>query len=247
MPQPLILVGPHESAPPAPLMQPSTSGYLHLAAVVDPPRQPGPPFPRPSARRSLLLSRLPTLARGLDAHPDVQRTTIYRAVLVPPAPRGQGVAAARADVVVLVETVSPERTGGVQASAAYQSLTTALAEVAREVHVTTAGCLRRVAEVDKTRPGLFLFNYFTAPDAAVAVQLWERLAGWYAAHTGLDNSTVLAPTGETDFVFVNHARWDTSLPRFLARQFLKRSFWTFVRANLNANRVVARPVLYRLA
>jgi hypothetical protein len=43
---------------------------------------------------------------------------------------------------------------------------------------------------------------------------------WYQAETGLDNSTLLAPIeGETsDFVIVNHARWDSSLFSVLAKQ-----------------------------
>jgi hypothetical protein len=45
----------------------------------------------------------------------------------------------------------------------------------------------------------------------------------------------------------NNARWDESLPRFLWRQFSRKSFRTYVLANLEANRVGAMPVLYRLA
>ena len=104
-----------------------------------------------------------------------------------------------------------------------------------------------LGEVDKTRQGLFLFNYFVADDAAVALQLWEHLAGWYAVETGLDNSTLLEPLGDADYVFVNHARWDDSLPRFLFRQLTKPSFRTYLLANLQANRTRAMPILYRLA
>ena len=81
----------------------------------------------------------------------------------------------------------------------------------------------------------------------VALQLWDYLAGWYAAETGLDNSTLLEPIGEADYVFVNHARWDSSLPRFLLRQLTKPSFRTYVLANLRANRTVAMPILEQLA
>jgi hypothetical protein len=48
-------------------------------------------------------------------------------------------------------------------------------------------------------------------------------------------------------VFVNHARWDMSLPRFAARQFGKRTFYTYVLANLRANATAAMPILYHLA
>src|SRR6266508_1996054 len=94
----------------------------------------------------------------------------------------------------------------------------------------TARCVRRIGDVDKTRQGLFLFNYFVADDARVALQLWDYLAGWYAVETGLDNSTVLEPLVDADYVFVNPARWDHSLPRFLLRQLTKPSFRTYMLA-----------------
>ena len=52
----------------------------------------------------------------------------------------------------------------------------------------------------------------------------------------MDNSTLLGPVGPSDYVFVNHARWDISLPRFAARQFGKRTFYSYVLANLMPTR-----------
>lgn len=95
--------------------------------------------------------------------------------------------------------------------------------------------------------GLFLFNFFAAEDPRVALDLWEHLAAWYAVETGMDNSTLLGPVGPGDYVFVNHARWDMSLPRFAARQFGKRTFYSYVLANLHANGTASMPILYRLA
>ncbi len=94
-------------------------------------------------------------------------------------------------------------------------------------------------------PGLFLFNHFTADDPEVAARL--ELIGWYAAETGLDNSTLLQPIGDAPYALVNHARWDHGLVRFAAHQFTKPSFLTFVRANLRANDTESMPVLYKLA
>ena len=81
----------------------------------------------------------------------------------------------------------------------------------------------------------------------MALQLWDSLAGWYAAETGLDNSTLLEPIGEADYVFVDHARRDASLPRLMLRQLTKPSFRTWVLANLQANQTIAMPILHRLA
>jgi hypothetical protein len=48
-------------------------------------------------------------------------------------------------------------------------------------------------------------------------------------------------------VVINHARWDGSLLGFAARQFTKKSFRTYMVANLDAHNVGAMPILYRLA
>jgi len=46
---------------------------------------------------------------------------------------------------------------------------------------------------------------------------------------------------------INHARWDHSLPVFMARQLPKRTFRSYMLANLRAHHLSAMPVLYRLA
>lgn len=216
-----------------------TSGYLHLGAAVAPPT--GPPFVRPDARRSALLAQLAELAAEVERLDTVRRASLYRAVLVPP------IGTARYDVAMLVETSAPEALADVQASVPVAKVRAALDEVATDVHVMAARCVRSLGEVDRTRQGLFLFNHFTAADPAIALPLWEHLAGWYAARTGLDNSTLLAPVEPDDYVLVNHARWDKGPLRLAVEQFARPSFHRYVRANLRAHDVVAMPVLYRLA
>lgn len=109
--------------------------------------------------------------------------------------------------------------------------------------------VRRIGDVDKTRAGTFLFNYFVGDDPAVVLELWDYLAGWYEIETGMDNSTLLAPIDaqQSDYVIVNHARWDAHPLRLVLRQLSKRSFRSYMLANLEANHVGAMPVLYRLA
>jgi hypothetical protein len=230
------------------LIEPPPLGYIHVAAAVDPP--PGrAPFPGRSERKAVLLSRLKTLARQLESLPEVVKATVYRAILIPP-PSGDARQArhpARYDVVVLIETTSPEVIGEVQATEAYKALLEAVTGTAGDLHVMTARCVRRVGDVDKTRQGLFLFNYFVAEDRAVALDLWDQLAGWYAVETGMDNSTLLEPIGDADYVFVNHVRWDYGVPRFMARQFGKPSFYSYVLGKLRAGHTGSMPLLYRLA
>lgn len=244
----LTIVNSHPKYPRVGLIDPPPTGYLLLAAVVEP-TVGRTPFPRGGPRKAALLAELKSLAARLERLEAVTKATIYRAVLIPPPGREvlqMAVRPARYDVAALVETTTVDVLGEVEGSPEYRKLHDALSAAAREEYEMPARCLRRVGDVDKTRPGLFLFNYFVAEDPAVALELWEHLAAWYAVETGMDNSTLLGPLGPADYVFVNHARWDMSMPRFAARQFSKRSFYTYVLANLRANATAAMPILYHL-
>jgi hypothetical protein len=240
------------------LLEPATLGYIHVAAEVRPRRllllRSLQRLPA-GREKSALLGRLTELARQLEQQDAVEKVTILDALAIAPArsaylkERGDAIRVPRFDVVVLIETRSPAAIREVQGTGPYEALLDALRSQARRLHVMAARNARRVGDVDKTRQGLFLFNYFVADDARVLLQLWDYLAGWYAVETGLDNSTLLVPLeGErSDYLAINHARWDESLPRFLWRQFSRKSFRTYVLANLEANRVGAMPILYRLA
>jgi hypothetical protein len=232
-----------------PLIEPVPAGYLHIAAVVEPSLG-RTPVPRQTQRKTALLSELKTLAARLEQHEAVTKATVYRAVLVPPAGRDArrlATRTARYDVAVLIETTTPDSISDVEQDSQYQHLLDSITPAARELHLIRARCLRRVGDVDKTRQGLFLFNYFAAADPGVALDLWDYLAGWYAAETGLDNSTLLGPLSAADYVFINHARRDMPLPVFAARVFGKRTFRSYVLANLHANDTASMPILYHLA
>jgi hypothetical protein len=107
------------------------------------------------------------------------------------------------------------------------------ADTGASVCEVTARNIKRVGDVDKSRPGTFLFNYFVGENPQVVLELWDYLAGWYQVETGLDNSTVLAPLeGEaSNFIIINHARWDGSLVSVLAKQSAKKSFRSYVLGN----------------
>jgi hypothetical protein len=234
------------------LLEPAPLGYLHLAADVAAPHRPGPVLRR-GREKQQLFGALKWQARQLAQMEAVESVTVYDAIMF--SPQG-GDATARSalrpawfDVVVLVETVSPGAASEVRAAPGYQDLVSTLTEGARRVHQVAARNVRRVGDVDKSRPGLFVFNYLAGNDLGLAVELWEYLSGWYEAETGLNSATLLAPLeGEqSDYVLINHARWDGSLPMFAARQLPKKTFRTYLLANLKANHVAAMPVLYRLA
>jgi hypothetical protein len=245
----LTIVNPHPKYSRVGLSEPPATGYLLLAAVVEPPLG-RTPLPRRGPRKAALLSEMKALAASLEQLETVSKATVYRAALIPPPSRDalrMGARAARYDVVALVETTTVEVADDVAAGPDFQKLQETVTAAAREVFLMRARCLRRIADVDKTRPGLFLFNFFVAEDPAVALDLWDHLAAWYAVETDLDNSTLLGPVDKGDYVFVNHARWDMSLPRFAVKQFSKRTFYSYVLANMHANRTAAMPILYHLA
>jgi hypothetical protein len=235
------------------LIEPASLGYLHLAADVEATHWPGPVLRRSRAKQQL-FGVLKWQARKLAQLDAVETVTVYDAIGFSPLGGDVSGQSARLrpawfDVVVLVETVSPDAAREVRGTAGYQELATTLAEKARRVHEIAAHNVRRVGDVDKSRPGLFVFNYLVGDDTDLAVELWEYLSGWYATETGLNSATLLAPlTGErSDYVLINHARWDGSLPVFAARQLPKKTFRSYMLANLKANHVAAMPVLYRLA
>src|SRR6266545_1737876 len=180
----LTLLNRQDRFPRAHLTDPPQRGYLHLAAVVEPPAG-RTPFPRTSPAKAALLERLKSLAGRVEDLDAVVKATVHRAVVVPPAggyARREDVHQARYDVVVLVETTSVDTIGEAQKSEAGEALHAAL-------------------------------------------------AGAHSVQTGLDNSTVLQPIEPADYVFVNHARWDYGLPRFLLHQVTKPSFRSYVQAN----------------
>jgi hypothetical protein len=234
------------------LIEPTTAGYLHVAAAIQPRR---PAFLPTSRRKGDLLARLMPIVRQLEQLDAVQRVTMFDAVAMPPArrmpyirERAGAVHVADYDLVVLIETTSPASAYSVKASIAYQTLLDAIHSQATDLHVLTARNAKRIGDVDETRPGVFLFNYFVADDREVMLELWDYLGGWYAVETGIDNSTLLVPLeGErSDYLAINHARWDGKWIDVARNQVSKRSFWTYVLANLAANHVGAMPILYRV-
>lgn len=238
----------------AALIEPSPHGFILVAATV----RPGPlPITLPSRARSQLLAALKELARQLEQLDAVVQTSVFRATVMPPTARqsaylrdrGSAIHVPNFDAVVLIETTSPDVIRDVQAAPIYSTLLSAVQNASTSTYVLDVRNVKRVGDVDRTRKGLYLFNYFVAEDTEVGLEVWDYLAGWYTAETGLTNSVVLLPlAGEpSDYAFINHARWDISLPRFLWRQLSTKSFRTYVLANLDENHVGSMPVLYRLA
>jgi hypothetical protein len=242
--------------PPVKLIEPATLGYIHIAAEVQPPLLPFSLFLPPGRDKSALLTELKAFAHQLEQLEAVEQVTVFKASAMPPVERlpyikerKDSIRTPRFDIVVLIETKSVIAIHEVQKTPAYWALVDALRSKAEQMHIMAARNAKRIADVDKSRPGLFLFNYFVADDLDMMLHLWDYLAGWDVAEIGLDNSTLLVPLASerSDYLAINHARWDISPPRFLWRQLSKASFTNYVQENLEANGVGLIPVLYRLA
>jgi hypothetical protein len=236
----------------APLIEPSGLGYVHIGAEIEPPSRPGPVLRRSKAKRAL-IKRLKEAAARLEQRSDVERATVFDAVAFMPG--GEYIKEhpekppAMFDVVVLIEAASEAVLPDVQGSEEYQSLMQELEPAARRLHVIAARNLKRIGDVDKTRKGTFVFNHLIGDDPEVIVEHWEWLGGWYLVETGLNNSTLFVPLEgqQSDYVAINNARWNISLPRLILKQLPKRSFWNYVTKNLDAHKIGAWPVFYRLA
>src|SRR5919198_1767485 len=225
----LKIVNPDPAYAAVKLVEPAARGYIHVAAEVRPRRLPFLQRLPAGREKSALLGRLTELARQLEDLETVEKVTSFDALAIAPArsaylkERGDTIRVPRFDIVVLIETTSPAVIREVQSTPLYDALLAALRSQAKRLHVMAARNAKRVGNVDKTRQGLFLFNYFVADDARVMLRLWDYLAGWYAVETGLDNSTLLVPLeGErSDYLAIDHARWDVSLLHILWREFSK--------------------------
>jgi hypothetical protein len=217
--------------PKATFTEPAPYGYIYVGMRIDPPSR--VPFAGKSVTRAEVLQKCKSLARRLDALTEVVAVTVYEAVMIPPAKDSP-----RFDVMVLIQTASPEAITTVEAAEPYQHLEADFVMAARNT--------RRIGDIDRPRPGAFLFNHFTAAAPERALRTWEDIAGWFTHKAGVDDSALLQPIRESTYVFVNHVRLPCGPIRFFLR-LLKPSFRRSVSKRLSANQigfaaVVCKPV-----
>jgi hypothetical protein len=134
-----------------------------------------------------------------------------------------------------------------QSRDAYRELLDTIRAQARYTWTMRARNVKRIADVDTSPGGLFLFNHFAADSEVTMFDLWDYLAAWYERKTGLRNSVALAPLdrARSDYAIVNWARWDMSPLRHFWHQLADQSFWRYVVANLDANRAASMPIYCR--
>ncbi|MGY2032225.1 hypothetical protein ACW9HR_32460 [Nocardia gipuzkoensis] len=248
------IVNEHLNPSQAALLAPSGTGYLLLAAEVD--RR--PMFLPGSRAKARLIREAKTVTAELERLPEVVRATVFRGFahlifgenhrLLRRAVAADRLRPARYDVVILVEVTTPAMIDTLRTHAHYRRLTHLVAAGARRSFELAATNPRNMGDVDATRQGVFLFNFFYGQQEKELVPVWEYTAGWWAVNTGLDNSRVMQPLpGEPrDYGIINHCRWDR-LRDVAPKMIFRPSFRRFVLANFAANAISAQPALYRLA
>ena len=91
-----------------------------------------------------------------------------------------------------------------------------------------------------------LLNHFVGTsDRSAAVDTWRQISGWYAAKTGIDNSTLLRTQDSAPYVVVNYARLPGAVVAFMLQQLLRPSFYRYVRALLKRHRLTSLPLFVR--
>jgi len=208
---------------------PSPSGFLYAGISVAPPHI---PVVQRSAERDDALEHCRTLARRLADDSAVVRARVFETVLMPPL---KGLP--RFDVLVLVETSSPEAIAGVRASEQFQKIGADL--------VIPADNPVRIGDTENPADGTYLFNHFTAADGDAALGVWKGLTGWYTSKVGVDNSTPLRALDDSPFPFINYARLPAGAVPFVLNQVLRPSFHRFVRTRLKADQMRALPLMCR--
>ncbi|QUR67365.1 hypothetical protein [Mycobacterium spongiae] len=231
------------------LVEPNSFGYLLATALVD--RRPPLGYGFESRTKRRLLDAVHSAVAELKALPGVREVVRLKALLRPPGRsaflrRRPAVHHARYDVAVWVETDDPDAATQLRTSPAWRQIETLLQQASTDVQVITGHNARRMGDVDHTRNGVFLLNFFYADSAAVNLAVWEYTAGWFQDQTGLRNSTLLRPDSATDYTVINHCRWDR-LRDILPSLIFKPSFRRYVLAHFEANNTGAMPMLYHLA
>ena len=245
------IVNSHLKFPKAKLIDPNTKGYIHIAVEAD--YSSFPFFLSASKTKKEILGKANQLLTGIKKQEGVQAVSLFKAAIMPPARQAyldsikDKIHVAKFDVAILIETKNIETAKKVREDENLRQLLEYFEKHASFTHVAVMKNARRIAEVDKSRPGIFLFNYFFAEDPNEIFPVWEYTAGWFTTNTALDNSTLLKPLDgqNSKYSVINHCRWDR-LSYVLPRLMLMKTVRSYVGENFTANNIASMPILYRL-
>lgn len=212
--------------------EPLTATFLYAAWSIDP-RRVGP-FVRSSSRRRKGLDHIRAAASELIARQGVEWVRVFETSFMPPLP---GVP--RNDIVMLVRTQT--------AALATDVRNILLASATGPATTFVASNAVRFGETDCPPSGVnILLNHFTGPpDRLAAADCWRGVSRWYAAKTGIDNSTLLSTDEDAPYVLVNYARIPGAVIPFMLQMLLRPSFYREVRAVLTQHGITSLPLFVR--
>jgi len=208
--------------------EPSSDHFLYVAWGEDPPTR--IPIVRRSDKRRRLIERCRTFAATTESSEGVVAATVYEVELMPPLPD-----IPRYDVLMLIRA----------------RLRTALLPIELRLRhlepdfMMAARNKRRIGDTGRKRSASFLFNHFVADRPAVAMEGFDRVAGWFPDKLGVDNTTLLEPVDQaiSPYAFMNYVRVPRGSRSFLLGMLTKPSFYTEVRRTLRAYDMTALPLL----
>jgi hypothetical protein len=181
--------------PEAPLMDPTSSGYLLSAADVD--RR--PMFLPDSRRKRRVVRDLKQAVSTLRTDERVIEVNVFDGILAAARPgkileERPGVPTARFDVAVLLEASSPATATELEREETWTQVLQAMQARSRTTYRLRAHNIRRMGPVDHSTPGVFLINYFYADRTDLNLAAWQYTAGWFHDQKG-PRQLNGAPTG----------------------------------------------------
>lgn len=208
--------------------EPTSDYFLYAGWSVDPPAR--LPFVRRSDQRQRAIERCRAFTEAAERQEGIVAATVYEAEMIPPLP---GIP--RYDILMLIR--SRTRDGLAQSEARVQDL--------EPDFVMPAQNTRRIGDTDRSQSATFLFNHFVAGRPDVAMEGFDRVAGWFPEKLGVDNTTVLQPVdaASSAYVFVNYVRVPGGARRFLLAMLTRPSFHSRVRRTLRSYDMTALPLL----
>ncbi len=208
--------------------EPSADHFLYVGWSVDPPAR--VPVVRRSDRRQRMIERCRDFAAATESREGLVAATVYEAEMIPPLPD-----VPRYDVLMLIRAHARSELGAVESG---------LRELEPDFSMPAQNT-RRIGETDSTRSASFLFNHFVAQRPAVALEGFDRVAGWFPGKLGVDNTTLLQPVDQatSPYAFVNYVRVPGGARGFLLSMLTRPSFYTQVRRTLSAYELTALPLL----
>ncbi|WP_029109309.1 hypothetical protein [Mycobacterium sp. URHD0025] len=218
--------------PPPPFGHVVNEVFIYAGWRIDPVRV--GPFLRVSTARADALDRLCEVARNVAERADVLAVNLFETTAIVPIP-----GAPPYDIVMLIRVRDVPAATELLHGATFADTHPAMTFTARN------GARFGVTDNGSPESNILLNHFCGAVEEASAIETWRTLSAWFAAKTGIDNSTLLVPDTTAPYVLVNYARIPGTVAGFMARQLLQPSFYRYVRPLLARHHLTSLPIFVR--